>query len=106
MLLQIPREARITASQPCNYRYPEKGARVILDANKKFHAEYNSAIEEYLKLSQAPENLKNNFTADTMIKIKNVSYKVRDLGIIYYEREDTALYKECLLYKIAQKLEL
>lgn len=73
------------------YRYPEKGARVILDATKRFHTEYNSDIEVYLKLSQAPENLSNDFTADTMIKIKNVKYKVRDLGISMFINNYIAL---------------
>ena len=74
-----------------HYRYPEKGARVILNANKVFHTEYNSDIEEYLKLSQAPENLADDFTADTMIKIKNVKYKVRDLGISIFLNNYMAL---------------
>ncbi len=73
------------------YRYPEKGAIVILNANKVFHTEYNSDIEEYLKLSQAPENLADDFTADTMIKIKNVKYKVRDLGISIFLNNYMAL---------------
>jgi endonuclease III len=73
------------------YRYSEKGATVILNATKIFHTEYNSDIEEYLKLSQAPENLADDFTADTMIKIKNVKYKVRDLGISMFLNNYIAL---------------
>jgi endonuclease III len=74
-----------------HYRYPEKGATVILKAIKRFHKEYNSDIEEYLKLSQAPENLADDFTTDTMIKIKNVKYKVRDLGISLFYNNYIAL---------------
>jgi len=74
-----------------HYRYPEKGATVILNATKIFHTEYNSDIEVYLKLSQAPENLSDDFTADTMIKIKNVKYKVRDLGISMFNNNYIAL---------------
>ncbi len=71
------------------YRFKNSAAQILLDAKKIFREYYNSDWNKYFL--DAEKNSKNNFLDDPFLKIKNVSYKVRDLALSCFSKHFIAV---------------
>jgi len=73
------------------YRFPKKGAKVVVDAIELFKEKYGFDFDKYLAQANLSENLNNNFKNDPFLKIKNVAFKVRDLGLSIFSKDYIAV---------------
>ena len=70
------------------YRFQNQGTETVLNFKKLLLNKYNEKWNQYLK--EAKESYKNNFIDDDFLKIKGVSFKVRDLALSCFLKEYSA----------------
>ena len=67
------------------YRFQNQGTETVLNAKELLLNKYQGKWDKYFK--EAKKNHKNNFVNDNFLKIKGVSFKVRDLALSCFLKE-------------------
>ncbi len=70
------------------YRFQNQGTETVLNSKELLLNKYRGKWDKYFK--EAKENYRNNFPNDDFLKIKGVSFKVRDLALSCFLKEYSA----------------
>jgi len=70
------------------YRFQNQGTETVLSFKKLLFSKYQGKWDKYFK--EAREDYRNNFLNDDFLKIRGVSFKVRDLALSCFLKEYSA----------------
>ena len=70
------------------YRFQNQGTETVLNSKELLFSKYQGKWDRYFK--EAEEDYRNNFPNDDFLKIKGVSFKVRDLALSCFLKEYSA----------------
>lgn len=70
------------------YRFQNQGTETVLNTRQLLFNKYQGKWDKYFQ--EAKKNYKNNFPDDDFLKIKGVSFKVRDLALSCFLKEYSA----------------
>jgi len=70
------------------YRFQNQGTETVLNSKELLFNKYQGKWDKYFK--EAKEDYRNNFPNDDFLKIKGVSFKVRDLALSCFLKEYSA----------------
>jgi thermostable 8-oxoguanine DNA glycosylase len=70
------------------YRFQNQATETVLNSKELLFNKYQGKLDKYFK--EAKENYRNNFPNDDFLKIKGVSFKVRDLALSCFLKEYSA----------------
>jgi len=84
----LNRENIRKALRDSGYRFQNQGTETVLNSKKLLFSKYQGKWDKYFK--EAKKNYRNNFPNDDFLKIKGVSFKVRDLALSCFLKEYSA----------------
>ena len=70
------------------YRFQNQGAETVLNSKELLFNKYQGRWDKYFK--EAKKDYRNNFLDDDFLKIKGISFKVRDLALSCFLKEYSA----------------
>lgn len=73
------------------YRFWNEGPKVIINSLNLFEEKYDFNFEDYIKGARKIDNINKNYPKDPFLSIKNVAFKVRDLGLSMFLNDYIAI---------------